>query len=202
MIYSLNGILIYSDHQFGVIECGGVGYKFSASTKTLSSLPQKGKPAFVYTYMNVKEDAVDLYGFSDTKELELFKMITSVNGVGPKIGIAILSDFTADSLSLAIASGDAKTLTKASGVGLKLAQRIVLELKDKMASGLPDEIQAAPSSNNGAISDGSSPKDAIAALVQFGYSHTEAAATVAKCDLSLPTEEILKQALRLLSTKF
>ena len=122
--------------------------------------------------------------------------------MGPKIGIAILSDFTADSLSLAIASGDAKTLTKASGVGLKLAQRIVLELKDKMASGLPDEIQAAPSGNNGAISDGSSPKDAIAALVQFGYSHTEAAATVAKCDLSLPTEEILKQALRLLSTKF
>ena len=199
MIYSLNGILIYSDHLCGVIECGGD--KFLASTKTLSSLPQKGKPAFVYTYMNVKEDAVDLYGFSDTKELELFKLITSVNGVGPKIGIAILSDFTADSLSLAIASGDAKTLTKASGVGLKLAQRIVLELKDKLASGMSADIGTTSSAHT-EISDGSSPKDAIAALVQFGYSHTEAAATVAKCDLSKPTEEILKQALRLLSTKF
>lgn len=201
MIYSLNGTLIYSDHQFAVIECGGVGYKFLASTKTLSALPQKGKQAFVYTYMNVKEDAVDLFGFADTNELELFKLITSVNGVGPKIGIAILSDFTVDQLSLAIASGDAKTLTKASGVGLKIAQRIVLELKDKLASGLT--VQSDSGSTSAAdIADGSSPKDAIAALVQFGYSHSEAAATVSKCDLSKSTEDIIKQALRLLSTKF
>ncbi len=201
MIYSLNGTLIFADHQFAVIECGGVGYKFLASTKTLASLPQKGSKAFVFTYMNVKEDAVDLYGFADTSELELFKLITSVNGVGPKIGIAILSDFTVDQLSLAIASGDAKTLTRASGVGLKIAQRIVLELKDKLASGMTVQ------SDNGTatatdIADGSSPKDAIAALVQFGYSHSEAAATVAKCDLSKSTEDIIKQALRLLSTKF
>lgn len=201
MIYSLNGTLIYADHQFAVIECGGVGYKFLASTKTLSSLPPKGKQAFVYTYMNVKEDAVDLFGFADTNELELFKLITSVNGVGPKIGIAILSDFTVDQLSLAIASGDAKTLTKASGVGLKIAQRIVLELKDKLASGLT--VQSDSGSATAAdIADGSSPKDAIAALVQFGYSHSEAAATVSKCDLSKSTEDIIKQALRLLSTKF
>ena len=201
MIYSLNGTLIYSDHQFAVIECGGVGYKFLASTKTLSSLPQKGKQAFVYTYMNVKEDAVDLFGFADTNELELFKLITSVNGVGPKIGIAILSDFTVDQLSLAIASGDAKTLTRANGVGLKIAQRIVLELKDKLASGMTvqsDNVTASVAD----IADGSSPKDAIAALVQFGYSHSEAAATVAKCDLSKSTEDIIKQALRLLSSKF
>lgn len=201
MIYSLNGTLIYADHQFAVIECGGVGYKFLASTKTLSSLPPKGKQAFVYTYMNVKEDAVDLFGFADTNELELFKLITSVNGVGPKICIAILSDFTVDQLSLAIASGDAKTLTKASGVGLKIAQRIVLELKDKLASGLT--VQSENGSASAAdIADGSSPKDAIAALVQFGYSHSEAAATVSKCDLSKSTEDIIKQALRLLSTKF
>ena len=201
MIYSLNGTLIYSDHQFAVIECGGVGYKFLASTKTLSSLPQKGKQAFVYTYMNVKEDAVDLFGFTDTNEIELFNLITSVNGVGPKIGIAIISDFTVDQLSLAIASGDAKTLTKASGVGLKIAQRIVLELKDKLASGIT--VQSENGSVRAAdIADGSSPKDAIAALVQFGYSHSEAAATVSKCDLSKSTEDIIKQALRLLSTKF
>lgn len=201
MIYSLNGILLYADHQFAVIECGGVGYKFLASAKTLASLPQKGSKAFVYTYMNVKEDAVDLYGFADTSELELFKLITSVNGVGPKIAIAILSDFKVDELSLAIASGDAKKLTKANGVGLKLAQRIVLELKDKMSSGLSsvsdDTVSAVAD-----ITDGSSPKDAIAALVQFGYSHSEASSVVAKCDLSKSTEYIIKQALRLLSTKF
>lgn len=201
MIYSLNGVLLYADHQFAVIECGGVGYKFLASTKTLSSLPQKGSKAFVYTYMNVKEDAVDLYGFADTSELELFKLITSVNGVGPKIGIAILSDFKVDELSLAIASGDAKKLTKASGVGLKLAQRIVLELKDKMSSGL-GSVSDDTTSAVAEIADGSSPKDAIAALVQLGYSHSEAASVVAKCDLSKSTEEIIKQALRLLSTKF
>lgn len=201
MIYSLNGILLYADHQFAVIECAGVGFKFAASTKTLAALPPKGSKAFVYTYMNVKEDAVDLYGFADTSEMELFKLITSVNGVGPKIGIAILSDFTVDQLSLAIASGDAKTLTKASGVGLKLAQRIVLELKDKLASGMTT-VSESGGGTVADISDGSSPKDAIAALVQFGYSHSEAAATVAKCDLSKSTEDIIKQALRLLSTKF
>ena len=151
--------------------------------------------------MNVKEDAVDLYGFADTNELELFKLITSVNGVGPKIGIAILSDFKVDELSLAIASGDAKKLTKASGVGLKLAQRIVLELKDKMSSGLSVEMSNVTATASD-ISDGSSPKDAIAALVQFGYSHSEAASVVAKCDLSKSTEDIIKQALRLLATKF
>lgn len=199
MIYSLNGTLNFSDHISAVIECGGVGYKFTASTKTLSALPPKGKQAFVYTYMNIKEDAVDLYGFSDLRELELFKLIISVNGVGPKIGIAILSDFTADQLSLAIASGDAKTLTKASGVGLKIAQRIVLELKDKMADGITVTGDGG-TATAADIADGSSPKDAIAALVQFGYSHSEAAATVAKCDLSKSTEDIIKQSLRLLST--
>ena len=202
MIYSLNGVLIYSDHIFAVIECGGVGYKFTASSKTLASLPPKGSKAFVYTYMNVKEDAVDLYGFADTDELDLFKLITSVNGVGPKIGIAILSDFTTSQLSLAIASGDAKTLTKANGVGLKLAQRIVLELKDKIAGGLVSDDTAASGAVISEAVDGSSPKDAIAALVQFGYSQSEASSTVAKCDLSKSTEEIIKQALRLLSTKF
>lgn len=201
MIYSLNGTIIFSDTNSAVIECGGVGYKFHASTKTLAALPQKGHRAFVYTYMSVKEDSVDLYGFFDTRELELFKLITSVNGVGPKIGIAILSDFTPDALSLSIASGDAKALTKANGVGLKIAQRIVLELKDKLSGtvGLGASFDSGSAAD---ISDGSSPKDAIAALVQFGYTQSEAAAAVAKCDLSKPTEAIIKQSLRLLSTKF
>lgn len=201
MIYSLNGTLVYSDHISAVIECAGVGYKFLASTKTLAALPPKNSSAFVYTYMNVKEDAVDLYGFSDTDELEAFKLITSVNGVGPKIAIAILSDFTVERLYLNIASGDAKSLTSASGVGLKLAQRIVLELKDKISS-VPVENVGGQDASSSISTDGSSPKDAIAALVQFGYSHSEAASAVSKCDLSASTEKIIKQALRYLSTSF
>ena len=200
MIYSLRGTLVFSDHISAVIECGGVGYKFIASTKTLSSLPPKNSNAFVYTYMNVKEDAVDLYGFADVAELEAFKLITSVNGVGPKIGIALLSEFVVDRLYMCISSGDAKALTAASGVGLKLAQRIVLELKDKV-SGTNSSV-ASDGINAPVAVDGSSPKDAIAALVQFGYSHSEASSAVSKCDLSKTTEEIIKQALRLLSTAF
>ncbi len=200
MIYSLNGILIYSDNTAAVVECGGVGYKFLASQKTLSKLPTKGSNVFVYTYMNVKEDAVDLYGFADTDELEAFKLVTSVNGVGPKIGIALLSDFTPDKLYLFISTGDARSLTSASGVGLKLAQRIVLELKDKVSSSVVSLDGTSNNVSSSAFTDGSSPKDAVAALIQFGYSHSEATSAVAKCDLSKSTEDIIKQALCLLST--
>lgn len=198
MIYSLNGTLLFSDHTSAVIECGGVGYRFIASTKTLAALPQKNSNAFVYTYMNVKEDAVDLYGFSNTSELDAFKLIISVNGVGPKIAIAIMSEFSVDRLYMCISSGDAKGLTAAAGVGLKLAQRIVLELKDKVggvssSDALVETVASTELSN-------SSPKDAIAALIQFGYSHSEASSAVSKCDLSKSTEDIIKQALRQLST--
>ena len=202
MIYSLNGTLIYFDNTSAVVECGGVGYKFFATQKTLSKLPSKNSNAFVYTYMHVKEDAVDLYGFADVSELEAFKLVVSVNGVGPKIGLALLSDFTPDKLYLLISTGDAKSLTSASGVGLKLAQRIVLELKDKVSSSAIGLDGVSNSVSSSTFTDGSSPKDAVAALIQFGYSHSEANSAVAKCDLSKSTEDIIKQALRYLSTMY
>lgn len=199
MIYSLNGKLLFSDHISAVIECGGVGYKFLASAKTLAALPPKGNNAFVYTYMNFKQDGVDLIGFYDEREMEAFKLIISVNGVGPKLGVAILSEFTVDQLYLYIASGDAKAISKAPGVGAKSAQRIVLELKDKVSSGSSVEI-----SNDVSIvahsSDSTAAKDAIAALVQFGYSQSEASLAVGKCDKTKPCEDIIREALKLLST--
>lgn len=199
MIYSLNGKLIYADHFSAAIECGGVGFRFIASSKTLASLPGKGSNAFVYTYMNFKQDGVDLIGFADERELEAFKLIISVNGVGPKLGVAILSEFTVDQLYLYIASGDSKAISKASGVGSKSAQRIVLELKDKIASGDVGEISEDVAVVNDAGGT-TAAKDAIAALVQFGYSQSEASLAVGKCDKNAPAEDIIKQALKLLST--
>ena len=134
MIASLRGKLIYTDNTVAVVECGGVGYKCFVTKNTLYNLPQKNEEVFLHTYMVVREDAMDLYGFESIEELDAFKLITSVNGVGAKIGLALLSEFTASQLTLYIASNDPKALTAASGVGIKLAQRIVLELKDKVGS--------------------------------------------------------------------
>ena len=135
MIASLRGKLLYSDNQYAVVECGGVGFKFQASLRTLVKLSNIGSEVFVHTYMSVREDAMDLYGFSTVDELECFKLVTSVNGLGSKMAIALLSEFTPDQISFYIISGDAKSLTKASGIGPKLAQRMVLELKDKISKG-------------------------------------------------------------------
>lgn len=134
MIATLNGKLIIKELNYVVVECGGVGIKCFVTQHTHSTVGNIGDNVFLYTYLVVREDALDLYGFSDNSELEVFKLITSVSGVGSKIGLAILSEFTADKIMLYIASGDAKSLTAASGVGIKLAQRIVLELKDKVGS--------------------------------------------------------------------
>ena len=197
MISSLRGRLIFSDTSTAVIECGGVGMRCFISLNTLAMLPKTGNEAFLYTYLSVREDALDLYGFSSEEELECFKLLISVNGVGAKMAIALLSEFTHDKISFYIVSGDAKSLTKASGVGPKLAQRIVLELKDKLAKG-PIELssEAALVSNVGKSSASS---EAVAALVSLGFSQSEASLAVASLDQSLPTEELIKGGLKNLS---
>ena len=131
MIASVSGKLIAKELNFVVVECGGVGFKCFVTKNTHAAVGNVGENVFLYTYLSVREDALDLYGFSTANELEGFKLITSVSGVGSKIGLALLSEFTFDNIMLYIASGDAKSLTAASGVGLKLAQRIVLELNNK-----------------------------------------------------------------------
>lgn len=196
MISSLKGQLIYLEPTFCIIECSGVGFRCFISSKTLGAMPKIGETVQLFTYMSVKEDAIDLYGFSDMNDLSCFKLITSVSGVGPKIGIALLSTFNAEQISMFIAGNDPKSLTAASGVGLKLAQRIILELKDKVANiTLSDEsdVTAVHTANSNSNS-----KEAVSALVALGYSQSEASVAVGKCPQDLSVEQLIKEALKLL----
>ncbi len=193
MIYSVRGTLVFTDAKTAVVECGGVGFRCNATHKTLAQLPPNGSEVMLYTYMAVREDAMDLYGFYDVQELEFFKLIISVNGIGPKLGISILSDFTPEQLCLFISSGDAKAISKANGVGAKTAQRIVLELKDKVSgdvtlSGSDVYVGNAP------VVGGAS--EAIEALVSLGFTQGEAAKVVSRFDPQMPVEEIIKEALK------
>lgn len=199
MIASLRGNFLYSDDNSVVIECSGVGFKCSVTKTTLYSLPEKGSELFLYTHMAVREDAIDLYGFSDLDELNAFKLITSVSGVGPKIGIALLSQFTASNLSLYIASEDAKALTAATGVGLKLAQRIVLELKDKVTSlNLPNTVAVKSVRKAQTVSAAS---EAVEGLIALGYTKGEASLAVSRLDSDLSSGELIKEALKSLSRR-
>lgn len=200
MIASLHGKLLSKDQSTAVVECGGIGFKCFISQTAASSMPAVGADVFLYTYLAVREDAMDLYGFLTKSELDAFRLIISVNGVGAKIGLALLSQFTGDRILLFIASGDAKSLTAASGVGLKLAQRIVLELKDKVgaiaaAEGLT-EIAAV-----GNATENSAAREAIEALSSLGFSQSEASLAVGRLDPSLPADELIKQALKSLSRR-
>ena len=197
MIASLRGKLIYTDNTSAVVECGGVGFKCFVTKNTLYNHPGKNAEVFLHTYMVVREDAMDLYGFADLDELEAFKLITSVSGVGPKIGLALLSEFSASQLTLYIASNDPKALTAASGVGIKLAQRIVLELKDKIGSLSIDDTLDIKAVGNATVNSNS--KEAVAALVALGYTQSEASLAVGRQDQSLSTEELIKAALKTLA---
>ena len=197
MIASLRGTLIHTDNVSAVVECSGVGFRLAVTKNTLYRLPQKGKEVFLYTFLAVREDALDLYGFIDADELEAFRLITAVNGVGAKIGIAILSEFSPSQLRIYIASGDAKALTAASGVGIKLAQRIVLELKDKVGAIEADDSIDLKAVGNATLN--SNTKEAVAALVSLGYTQSEASLAVGRLDTSLSTEELIKQALKQLA---
>lgn len=194
MIATLRGKYLYSDATYLVVECSGIGFKCFVTKNTLSNLPNKGEEIFLYTHMVVREDAMDLYGFSEIEELNAFKLITSVNGVGAKIGIAILSEFNPEKLYFAIQNNDAKILTAASGVGIKLAQRIVLELKDKVGT-----VPTLEGSNTVPTQSGGSASEAVEALVALGFTKGQASLTVARLDSSLSTEEMIKQALANLS---
>lgn len=199
MFYSITGKVVYSDTQSVALETGGVAFKCSTTLTTLKRIGEKGNVVTLYTYLNVREDALDLFGFYSEQELECFKLLISVSGVGPKAALAILSELTPEKLALSLATGDSKAITKAQGVGPKLAQRVVLELKDKLAKGLElpvgtPEIEAAGLAAN----DGNA-SEAVGALTMLGYSQSEAAVAVSKLDGTLPVEELIRQALKTLS---
>ena len=196
MFYSLTGKVVFADASSLAVDCGGVAYRVSTSLHTLKKITGLGDTVTLYTYLSVREDAMELFGFADATELEFFKMLIGVSGVGPKAAIAILSTFSPEDVSFSIASGDVKRITGAPGVGPKLAQRIVLELKDKMTKIVPDKMSSSDFVQT-VIADASGNKaEAISALIALGYSQTEASAAVSTLDPNEKVEMLVKQGLR------
>ncbi len=195
MFYSVRGKLIHMDSSTAVVECGGVGYNCQTTMNTLKNL-RLGDEVTLYTYLNVREDAMELFGFSAKTELDTFKTLIGVSGVGPKAGLAILSELSPEQVAMAIATDDIKTITRAQGVGKKIAQRIVLELKDKLAKSLSSEDTSLPSAAataNAAM--GNIPK-AIEALGVLGYAPADVSGILAAMDSALPVEQLIAQTLR------
>ena len=196
MFYYLNGIVAEMEANLAVIDCGGVGYACATTNYTLSQL-KKGEKARLYTYMNVREDAVELYGFASQSELHNFKLLLGVSGVGPKAALSILSANTPANLAMAVVMGDEKALTAAPGIGKKIAQRIILELKDKLAK---EQSSFGPDTGGSVpvmVLPNDKAKEAGAALAVLGYSGSEVAAALKGIDMdALPLEEIIRQALK------
>ena len=197
MIYCLTGKIVKRSMSAVVLSCGGVGYYTQRPASVAGALPGVGQETTLYTVMSVTENDISLYGFATEEQQSCFELLTAVSGVGPKVGLAILSVMEPDRVALAISAGDHKAFKAASGVGPKLAQRIVLELKDKVAKGFVDGISLEDVAGVSAQTPAAqSSSQAIAALVSLGYSQSEAALAVSKIDATLPVEEIIKLALR------
>ena len=196
MFYYVNGTVAHMAPYLAVIDCGGVGYACRTTNNTLSHL-KAGEKAKLYTYLNVREDAMELYGFYSESELNCFQMLIGVSGVGPKAALSILSAATPESLAMSIITGDEKALTVAQGIGKKIAQRIILELKDKLAKG---QLSAGGESYGGTgvtVIPENKSSEAAAALAVLGYSQSEIGAALKGINMdTLSLEEIIKQALK------
>ena len=197
MYYYVSGEVAHVEPYLAVIDCGGVGYACRTTTFTPSQI-KKGDKAKLFTYLSVREDAMDLYGFASSEELKLFQQLISVSGVGPKAALSILSAGTPANLALAIITGDEKSLTAAAGVGKKLAQRIILELKDKLAKG--QTVSAAGESVAGpavTIIPQNKLSEASAALAVLGYSQAEINVALKGIDIDNQSlEQIIRLALK------
>ena len=195
MLYSVRGKLIAIESNAAVVECGGVGYMCQTTMNTLKAV-KLNTEVTLYTYLNVREDAVDLFGFATKAELETFKNLISVSGVGPKAGLAVLSELSPEQVAMAIASDDLKTITRAQGIGKKIAQRIVLELKDKLAKAAKEDSSVAQAAQNSVnVSTGNVPK-AIEALGVLGYSPSDVSPVLATLDSTLPVEQLISLTLK------
>lgn len=197
MFYSLTGKLIMLSRERAVISCGGVGFDCRITETTYRELVGSNEDVTLFTHLNVREDALDFFGFYDREELELFKLLTAISGIGPKAGISILSALSPQRLTVAVMSGDYKAISAAQGVGAKTAQRVVMELKDKLGRSdinLSDDVKSA-----GAVSASENAADAVVALEALGFQRSEASLAVGKLDSGLDTETLIKQALKLLS---
>lgn len=197
MFYYVKGTVAHIAPYLAVIDCGGVGYACRTTNVTLSAL-NVGQPGKLYTYLNVREDAMELYGFATEEELNCFQLLVGVSGVGPKAALSILSSAPPERLAMAIITGDEKALTAAPGIGKKIAQRIILELKDKLAKG---QLGIGAGESYGGTGVTLIPEnkfsEANAALAVLGYSGSEIAVALKGIDMeSLTLEQIIKQALK------
>ena len=197
MFYYVSGTVAHVAPYLAVIDCGGVGYACRTTNVTLSALTV-GKPGKLYTYLNVREDAMELYGFATEEELNCFQMLIGVSGVGPKAALSILSSAPPERLAMSIITGDEKALTAAPGIGKKIAQRIILELKDKLAKGQLGGVAGETYGGTGiTLIPENKVSEASAALAVLGYSQSEIAVALKDIDLDgLPLEQIIKQALK------
>jgi Holliday junction DNA helicase RuvA len=204
MYYHIEGVLAHKDVNLAVVDCGGVGYKLNISYTTYSRLPDIGKQVKLFTHLVVKDDALDLIGFGDLSEKSMFLMLLSISGVGIKVATSVLSALSPERFAFAVASGDYKEIASAQGVSTKTAQKIILELKDKIdkenikssKSGGPDNYIA----DAGMPAAGNIRGDAIIALMSLGYSRGEASDALKNADMAATLEEIIKHGLRNLAT--
>lgn len=192
MIYSLHGELTHWETGLAVVECGGVGYACRTTMNTLAKIRDLDEVT-LYTYLHVTENSLDLFGFADNAELLAFKQLISVSGVGPKAALSILSDITPSKLALCIASGDYKTLTKSPGIGSKIAQRIVLELKDKVAK---DQKISASDLQSAALPVGDNLTEALTALQTLGFTPAQCGAALSGADPASSVEDLIKFGLK------
>lgn len=200
MIGYVRGILEEADEQFVIIDNHGIGYRIFVPSSAFSGALPIGKEVKIYTYLSVKEDAMQLYGFLTRDDLRMFRMLLGVNGIGPKVGIGILSALTADELRFAVLADDAASIAKAPGIGKKTAQKLILELKDKLnlEDAFEQKLANQAARDISAADTGSQVQEAVQALTALGYPGTEALRAVKKVEgaESMTVEEILKAALK------
>ena len=197
MISYIRGELAAVEKEKVIVDVGGVGYGIYMPGQAMGLLPQPGNEVKIHTYLNVREDAMQLFGFLTRDDLEVFKLVIGVSGIGPKGGLSILSHLTPDDLRFAVLSGDVKAISAAPGIGKKTAEKLIIELKDKLniedvLTHAADSSAAAVPVNNGGIQS-----EAVQALVALGYGSTESLRAVKQVELDNPTvEDVLKEALK------
>jgi Holliday junction DNA helicase RuvA len=201
MIRYIKGTLAYVEENAIVVENQGIGYRILVSGALLGHLPSPGSPVTIYTYLNVREDALQLYGFESMDDLEVFQQLITVSGIGPKGGLSILSVLTADDIRFAVMADDAKTIAKAPGIGAKTARKLIVELKDKLS--IKEVIETAlehgeSAAQNSSATQSKSVAETVEALVALGYSATDAMKAVRQVENAgeVETEELLKQVLK------
>ena len=199
MIYSVSGKIVYCDQNSVAVECGGVAFRCVCSLQTLKEIGGVGNAVTLFTHLSVQEDGMELFGFATQEELSFFRLLIKVNNVGPKAALSILSQLTPSDLALSIAADDAKAISRAQGIGMKKAQRVILELKDKI--GDVSLSASAGASVNAAVQTGfgGNVSEAVSALTALGFSGTDAAKALAGADPNETIEALIKRGLKQLS---